>query len=234
MPRFRLSKGYSTVVDLADELKLNTLGRSWFAVEGPNTVYAASDFMVGKKKKKRIYLHRWILGAPEHMEVDHIDGNGLNNRRDNLRLVTHTQNMLNWHGETVSKSGYRGVRKVKAGTGWSAYAKGNRNQISLGTYETAVLAACARDYYAIDNGLEEYARMNFVEQPHTREEVEAGRTFIGAEYPNIRFKDGKWEANVRENNRKRYLGRFDSLEEALTAQRQATAPAARYVRRVVS
>ena len=72
--------------------------------------------------------------------------------------------------------------------------------------------------------------MNFDEQPHTRAEVQRGRTYTGAEHPNIRFKSGKWEAYVREDWHKKYVGRFDSLDRALMAQRGTGGSSVRYIR----
>lgn len=56
-----------------------------------------------------IRMHRLILGAPPGVEVDHINGNGLDNRRANLRIVTHAQNQQNRHALTKNTSGCRGV-----------------------------------------------------------------------------------------------------------------------------
>ncbi len=233
MRRLILTRGKHALVDDADYARLMDLRKHWQATSRRNLWYAVTDFWhPTTKKRRKVYLHRWIMGAPAGQLVDHKNGNGLDNQRHNLRLATCGQNAWNKHQKTQSASGYRGVRQVKNGTGWVAYIKHAGTQISIGSFETVSLAACARDYYMIDNGLARYAKLNYKRLPHTREEVESGRTYVGAKYPNIRFKDGKWEANVREQGRKRYLGRFDSLEDARRAQRLAVRAPTRYIRRI--
>jgi hypothetical protein len=66
-------------------------------------------------------MHRQIMGAKEGQEIDHINGNGLDNRRENLRIVTRSQNLANRPAFKSSKSGYKGVRKNKNGTGKMIY-----------------------------------------------------------------------------------------------------------------
>jgi hypothetical protein len=56
------------------------------------------------------YLHRFLLGAPEGIEVDHLNGDGLDNRRTNLRLVTHRQNQQNRRG--ANRNSGSGIRNV--------------------------------------------------------------------------------------------------------------------------
>lgn len=65
-------------------------GHRWHAlrVAGSKTIYART-----KIKRKTVFLHRLVMGAQKGDEIDHIDGDGLNNRRSNLRFVTHTENL---------------------------------------------------------------------------------------------------------------------------------------------
>lgn len=79
-------------------------------------------------------------------QVDHIDGNPLNNTRSNLRIVTNQQNQMARH-KAVSKTGYKGV--AKHGNGWRAQIKFNQKQIRLGTYATPEKAAKAYNQAAI-------------------------------------------------------------------------------------
>src|SRR5262245_54770890 len=55
-----------------------------------------------------IGMHREIMNAPDHLEVDHINGDGLDNRKANLRLATRAQNLRNTH-RPKGKAGYRGI-----------------------------------------------------------------------------------------------------------------------------
>jgi len=91
--------------------------------------------------------------------VDHINGNGLDNRRGNLRLATTAQNMAAapfYH----SISGYRGVVLAKASGRFRALIKSNQKQIVLGTFDTAEEAARAYDQKALDLW-GSFARTNF-------------------------------------------------------------------------
>lgn len=92
------------------------------------------------------YLHRLIVMPKLNEQVDHIDGNRLNNIRDNLRIVTNQQNQMARHA-TISASGYKGVHKH--GKGFRASIKFNGKQIRLGSYPTSQRAAKAYNQAAI-------------------------------------------------------------------------------------
>lgn len=66
-------------------------------------------------RKENIMLHRFIMKCPKGLFVDHKDGNGLNNNRDNLRIVTVSENNYNKKIHYNNKSGYKGVVKHKCG-----------------------------------------------------------------------------------------------------------------------
>jgi len=76
----------------------------------------------GKIHRPLILMHRLIMNAPKNMEVDHIDGNGLNNQRSNLRIVTRRQNMQNLH---KSKS------SIYPGVSWNQHDKAWRVAIRI-------------------------------------------------------------------------------------------------------
>jgi len=94
-------------------------------------------------------------------EVDHRDLNKMNNRRDNLRICTPSQNCANRRGR-LSKSGYRGVSSITTGKKrWRAYISRNGKQKRcLGYFYTAVEAAKAYDLAAIEHW-GEFASLNF-------------------------------------------------------------------------
>lgn len=87
-------------------------------------------------------LHRAIMQPPNGMQVDHIDGNGLNNRRANLRLATHAQNCINKRWNRRNKSGYKGVCSIDGGR-WGAYICHNKKRINLGSFKTPQEASAA-------------------------------------------------------------------------------------------
>jgi len=89
------------------------------------------------------YLHRLILNAPDDLEVDHKNGNRLDNRKDNLRLSTHKQNMRN--RKTCNSLGYKGVQRKSSGR-YSARIRNEEGvRLYLGTYDTVEQA---HDAYA--------------------------------------------------------------------------------------
>lgn len=81
-----------------------------------------------QSSKTKVLLHRFILNCPENQEVDHIDRDILNNTRDNLRIVTSSNNKMNQDIRCDNTSGVRGVSWDKASNRWVAYInlKGKR------------------------------------------------------------------------------------------------------------
>ncbi len=77
-------------------------------------------------------MHRMITNAIQGVDVDHIDGDGLNNQRQNLRLCTRAQNLMNRGLNRANKSGYKGVIWCKGK--WMAYIVKDRKQVYLGRF----------------------------------------------------------------------------------------------------
>lgn len=90
-------------------------------------------------KRQGVPLHRIIMGVEgipaSVIMVDHIDGDGLNNRRENLRLATASQNAMNRRTRSDNSSGARGVSWRKDLGKWEAYAKVNGKQRKGGCFE---------------------------------------------------------------------------------------------------
>ncbi|MEG7750695.1 HNH endonuclease, partial [Listeria monocytogenes] len=70
------------------------------------------------EKPRAVYLHRQIMGEPSGFEVDHIDGNGLDNRRANLRVASKTQNVRNQRIRQDNTSSFKGVSWSKRRQKW--------------------------------------------------------------------------------------------------------------------
>lgn len=100
--------------------------------------YARRSHYEKGKLLKTILLHREVIGA-ESKEVDHKNGNTLDNRRKNLRLCDHKENMKNRKG--FGKSQYKGVSKQK--NKWQSAIKVNGKQIYLGVFSNEIDAAKA-------------------------------------------------------------------------------------------
>lgn len=107
-----LTKGQFAIVDAADFDRL--MQWKWHAQRSKHKWYARRGSSI-KGKRFGMQMHRFILGAPPHLQVDHIDGNSLNNSRRNLRLATNTQNQHNRILNRNSTSGCKGV-------GWTHHA----------------------------------------------------------------------------------------------------------------
>lgn len=114
----------------------------WYAWKGGRTFYACRE-----NKGQKLYLHRLIferkLGRVLHQseQVDHIDGDGLNNRLSNLRLASVAQNMCNRGKPKNNTSGFKGVIPYRGR--WRATIGFNRKTIYLGDFDTPELAHSA-------------------------------------------------------------------------------------------
>ena len=100
-------------------------------------------------------VHRLVAKAfnknPENNQlVDHIDNNRTNNKADNLRWVTSSQNNMNRSISSTNTSGYKGVCFDKFNNNWKAYIKMNEREINIGNYKTKEEAAEARKLKAME------------------------------------------------------------------------------------
>jgi hypothetical protein len=91
-------------------------------------------------------MHREIMGAAEGQVVDHINHDGLDNRRCNLRVCSHAENVRNQRGQRGRSSGYKGVSRDRRLGKWRAQIWHNGKHTYLGLFESE--AAAARAYNA--------------------------------------------------------------------------------------
>jgi hypothetical protein len=160
MKKISLSKGLEVLVDNKDFKGLSKF--SWHSQKNKNTYYAVTKpWVKGTGKCKTIYMHRFLTEAEKGMVVDHIDGNGLNNQRDNLRVCTQTQNMMNRGKQLNNSSGYKGVVKHPLCNKWMTRIKVGSKHIYLGLYMTKEEAAQVYNDAAI-NYYGEYATLNSI------------------------------------------------------------------------
>jgi hypothetical protein len=121
--------------------------------------------------RRTIMMHREIMKPPPGKVVDHINGNGLDNREDNMRNCTQAQNALNSRSRMSRKSRFRGVDP--AGDKWQANFKYRGQTHYLGVFDDEVEAAKARDRKAYElNG--PYAYLNFPEDFRSEADPGAG------------------------------------------------------------
>jgi hypothetical protein len=147
-----ITQGYETFVDDADYESVSRF--KWYAKASASklksgavvyTVYAQ------RGRGTRVQsLHRFLTGAPAGVEIDHLDGNGLNNQRCNLRACDHRHNLANRGVQRNNTSGFKGVTieagkwVAKIGSGKSGYRR-----TALGAFDSPVDAAKAYDLAAI-------------------------------------------------------------------------------------
>lgn len=135
-----LTRGKVAVVDDEDFDKLSAY--NWHAVKARNTYYAVTCLprVYGEKiVRPRLYMHREITGAPKGLYPDHIDGDGLNNIRANLRVVTHRMNLQNIvNGKKTSV--YPGVSLSASSGKWRAHIRVNGVQKDLGSFTSEITA----------------------------------------------------------------------------------------------
>jgi len=155
-----LTKGKYAIVDEKDYEYL--MKWKWYALKSKNAFYAARRQKNSEKeegdKEKLIFMHRVILDAPKGMEVDHINGEGLDNQRSNIRLATHAQNMANRKPWGTSK--YLGVYWEKHRSKWRAQIRKSGKGKKLGIFKEEEDAARAYDV-AAKKYHKEFANLNF-------------------------------------------------------------------------
>lgn len=155
-----LTKGYVATVDAEDYEELSK--RRWHVTfgGGQKCPYAARMLIVdGRRRVMR--MHEFLLDIPPGFEVDHINGNSLDNRRGNLRVCTHRQNNCNRKGHRADQYGYKGLHWYKRCQCWTAQITVDGQKIHLGYFHSKLDAAAAYDKAAIKY-FGEFARINGV------------------------------------------------------------------------
>lgn len=95
-------------LDLEDWWKIRDY--KWHLNKGSSKKYRSTDYVRGKINGKRVYLHRFIMDVSnKNIEIDHMNGDGLDCRKENLRVATHGQNQGNKGPNKNNKLGVRGV-----------------------------------------------------------------------------------------------------------------------------
>jgi hypothetical protein len=152
-----LTQGYVALVDDEDYERLSRW--RWHA----NVVRGGRVCALRKKRHRgrmtTIYMHREIVGAKPGQQVDHINGDALDNRRGNLRICTISQNNQNRYANTGASSQYKGVCWDKGADKWRATITAGGRRKYLGTFEDEREAALAYDAAAREL-FGEFARPN--------------------------------------------------------------------------
>jgi len=149
MQTIPLTQGKVAIVDDMDYS--NLIVRSWCYSNG--YAWAKID---GKKQS----MHRFLMNNPNGLEIDHINNNGCDNRRCNLRIATRSQNMANLHLTQKRTSRFKGVCFNKYNSKWHAAIRINGKKKHLGYFLQEQDAAKAYDS-AAKQYFGEFAHINF-------------------------------------------------------------------------
>lgn len=159
----RLPSGLIALIDDADHERVVAAG-PWHAAPCGRHVYAQRSVRKpGTKRSTEERLHTFLTGWSL---VDHANGNGLDNRRSNLREATHAQNSANSRLSRRSTSGLKGVTWYKRTSRWRAHITVGQQQRHLGYFDEAIEAAKAYDTAALE-AFGEFAHINFPEEIHS-------------------------------------------------------------------
>lgn len=165
MKRIQLTQGYFAIID--DNDYESVVRFRWHILTVRSIRYAEHTTYLGivgrRQRKVNMLLHSLIMRPSKGMEVDHRNHDGLDCRRDNMRICTHAQNIMNQRPRRGCSSQYKGVSWYAPGRkNWRAYIRVNGVLIFLGAFRTEDSAAIAYDT-AAQKHFGEYAFLNFRE-----------------------------------------------------------------------
>ena len=159
MKRIALSQGLTAFVDDDDYIHLMTYNK-WFAVKHHGTLYAKTNIPAPEGKRTTMKMHRVIMNAQPGDIVDHINGNGLDNRKENLRIVSNKHNARNRKSHSGTSSIYKGVSYLARLQKWQVNICEDGVNHYIGVYASEEQAARAYDRHAIIR-FGQFARLNF-------------------------------------------------------------------------
>jgi hypothetical protein len=157
--RIPLTNGKTMIVSPEDHERVVAKG-SWFAWKNQSGQWYAvrHEPRINGKSGPIVYAHRFIMGCPFGLGVDHRDGNGLNNRRNNLRIATKSQNGANRGRPVNNTTGFKGI--TSRGSGFVSQVTHNGKTVYVGDFKTKEEAALAYDTKAREL-FGDFARTNF-------------------------------------------------------------------------
>jgi hypothetical protein len=143
--RIPLTRGQFAIVDPEDYACLAK--HKWFLAQSPTGSYAARWQRLNDKNiRKKIWMHRQIIDIPDNLVCDHINRNGLDNRKANLRPATISQNLSNRPKRRIkTRSKYKGLEWDKTQRKWKTRIQHKGRKIYLGSFTNEIDAAKAYD-----------------------------------------------------------------------------------------
>lgn len=154
-----LSQNQFAIIDDDDVLLINNF--DWYLFRDPYNCYAFTVIKLANGRKRTLRMHRLILNPFDNQGVDHINNNGLDNRRDNLRIATQSQNNANRRKFINCTSQYKGVSWWKDKSKWTACINVNHKRTFLGYFHDEKEAAEAYNCAAI-NLFGKFAKLNII------------------------------------------------------------------------
>ena len=157
MKRIPLSQGQFALVDDNDYESVSRF--KWYVSRGYARMSVSFGTLDGKQQQVGMFLHRLIMRPPHHLDIDHINHDGLDCRRENMRVCTASQNQ---HNQVRRKgtSKFKGVSQNKGRSKWRAQIKLNGKQIYLGYFHNEAEAGMAYDAKAKEL-FGDFANLNF-------------------------------------------------------------------------
>lgn len=213
MKTITLTKGFFAIVDDSYFLELNKYKWHYLSSGG----YAARKY-----KNKRLLMHREILLAPNNLCVDHINHNGLDNRKENLRLCSKQENCRNQLKKINTLLPYKGVKIKESGKFESTIRISPIEDYYIGTFNTLEDAAIAYDIKAKEY-FGEFAYLNF--ENISQDKIDKIKSQIAnpkkkngnSIYRGVYSKFNKFYAAITKNNVIYNLGSFKNEIDAAIA-----------------
>ena len=130
MKQIQLKSGETVLVDDEDFDNLSCF--SWYK----SRKYAITNIRISKGVWKSVFMHRMIVDCKPGQYVDHVNNNGFDNRKSNLRICTQAENNRNKPAASKNASGFKGVSLYKKTGKWVAYIGTNGKNKNLGYFDT--------------------------------------------------------------------------------------------------
>lgn len=214
MKKIKLTKGQFALVDYEDYDWITQW--KWYALNPAAGIYYAYRRKIINKKVYDIAMHKTIMRCSSNL-VDHINGNSLDNRKENLRICTKQQNNMNRPGDKNTSSKYKGVSWNKLMKKWTAQITINGKSQTLGSY--AKEKDAARIYDSLANKIHnKFARLNFKDELLTEDEFKKlySRKPKSSMYMGVSYYSPSdvWSAKMTINGISRSFGYYKTEEDA--------------------
>lgn len=209
-----------TLIETKDLNKVSDFGKWSASRSGLEFIYVQCYTRFENGKRESFQLHRVIMNAPKGLQVDHINGDTLDNRGSNLRVVTSAQNCQNRKAaNTGSKSGIRGVHWFAPTSNWRVIINVFGKRYYLGAFqdkdEAGVVASRGRALLMSHSGdAETVTPLKIKEIIRSENQAFKSNKSSGIRGVYWREKQSRWIAAIQLNGKKLHFGSFEDIEEA--------------------